>query len=97
VPVQVVYPGQPRLVHGDDVMLFLRPFESGSNLTTVVGFSQGAFRVFTDGTGQRVLRRDLTGLRLASGSHVDTGGVDTVSFAEITDLIREITSLGGDR
>jgi hypothetical protein len=88
VPVAMTYPAAPSMGLGEEVFLFLARDEADVNRLTVVGFSQGKFSINPDPTGEPVVTRDLTRLRLVGGTGVTRGAKDRVTLAEFKREIR---------
>lgn len=62
-PVATVYPGAPQFFPGQDVVLFLDRLQASADGFGVVGFSQGAFAVVESPSGEKLVSRDLRGVR----------------------------------
>jgi len=56
VPVAIVYPGAPKLVVGEEIVLFVTREQEIDHSFQVVGFSQGKVDVLTDQSGYKVVR-----------------------------------------
>ncbi len=56
VPVAIVYPGAPKLVVGEEAVLFFTRGQANDPAFQVVGFSQGKVDVLTDARGYKVVR-----------------------------------------
>jgi hypothetical protein len=57
-------PGTPRFDAGEEVLLFCAG--GGARIPTVLGMSLGKFTVVTDSSGEKILKRDISGLMLAN-------------------------------
>ncbi|MGH9794490.1 MAG: hypothetical protein ACRD5G_06940 [Candidatus Acidiferrales bacterium] len=80
-PISMSYPGAPAIRSDEDVFLFLGR-DDELNGYTVLGFSQGKFSIVEDPQGNKLVTRDLTGVRLQSGSGVVRGAVSHRSLPE---------------
>lgn len=81
----LILPGLPRLVPGEEVLLFLSA-PSSSGLSLPVGLSQGKFRILTGPDGARLLVREhgpLTVANLATGELREAGGRSSRDYAEV--------------
>ncbi len=58
-----VVPGSPRFQVGEEVLLFCAG--GGARIPTVLGMSLGKFTIVSDASGERILKRDISGLMLA--------------------------------
>lgn len=65
-PYIAVLPGTPQFGMGEDVLLFAAG--SGARVPTVLGLSLGKFSITTDGSGERIAKRDISTLMLANYS-----------------------------
>jgi hypothetical protein len=63
-PYLAMVPGAPRFDMGEEVLLFCAG--GGGRIPTVVGLSLGKFTVVTDASGEKVVKRDISGLMLAN-------------------------------
>jgi hypothetical protein len=63
-PYAAMVPGSPRFEVGEEVLLFCAG--GGARIPTVLGMSLGKFTIVADPSGERVLRRDISGLMLAN-------------------------------
>ncbi|MFQ5792112.1 MAG: hypothetical protein ACE5JI_16705 [Acidobacteriota bacterium] len=61
--VMAVVPGTPTFTPGEEVLLFCAGARARG--PTVLGLSLGKFTLATDSTGERILKRDISGLILA--------------------------------
>ncbi len=57
-------PGSPRFEVGEEVLLFSAG--SGARIPTVLGLSLGKFTIVADPSGEKILKRDISGLMLAN-------------------------------
>jgi hypothetical protein len=57
-------PGSPRFEVGEEVLLFCAG--GGARIPTVLGLSLGKFSIATDARGDKILKRDISGLMLAN-------------------------------
>lgn len=97
VPIAQTWPGAPRFAAGQDVFLFLRRQPEVKDGYAVIGFSQGAFSVVTDAQGQKMVQRDLSGISLADGKSVVTGGKSAVPLADFERQVRDLLGAGGQK
>jgi hypothetical protein len=74
VPVAVTFPGAPRLLPAERVLLFLEPAGTGPGELAITGFSQGKLSLLTAADGTPVVRRDLAGVSLVKGHRLEAGG-----------------------
>lgn len=65
-------PGAPRLVDGEDVVLFLQEAPKEPGVFRVVGMSQGLYRVVEDGSDDPKLVSGMAGVALVGDSGVRT-------------------------
>ena len=63
-PYLAMVPGSPRFDVGEEVLLFCAG--GGARVPTVLGMSLGKFTIATDGSGERIVKRDISGLLLAN-------------------------------
>jgi hypothetical protein len=85
-----VVPGSPRFEVGEEVLLFCAGGEA--RIPTVLGMSLGKFTIVADGAGERILKRDISGLILASHRTDSKRPGDPVMryrLAEVESRIRE--------
>ncbi len=63
-PLRSVVPGTPDFTNGEQVLLFC--VGSGARIPTLLGLALGKFTLSVDGAGQRILKRDISGLILVN-------------------------------
>lgn len=63
-PYLAMVPGTPRFDMGEEVLLFCAG--GGARIPAVVGMSLGKFTIVTDASGEKVVKRDISGLMLAN-------------------------------
>jgi hypothetical protein len=88
IPVAMNFPGAPELRIGEKTFLFLVGDEVYG--PTIAGFSQGKFSINRDLNGEELVSRDLTQIRLATGTGVVRG---TASKKKLSEFKAEIQSL----
>jgi hypothetical protein len=74
IPVAVTFPGAPRLLPAERVLLFLGPAGTRPGELSITGFSQGKLSILEAADGTPVVRRDLAGVSLARGHRLEAGG-----------------------
>jgi hypothetical protein len=85
-----VVPGAPRFEVGEEVLLFCAG--GGARIPTVLGMSLGKFTIVADAAGERILKRDISGLILASHRSDSNKPGDPVTryrLADVESRIRE--------
>jgi hypothetical protein len=82
-PVEMSYPGAPRITPGEDVFLFLTANREVGGSYTVTGFSQGKFSIVKDEDGQNFVTRDLTKTMLKDNNGVRRGSADMTSLSSL--------------
>ena len=63
-PYLAMVPGSPGFDIGEEVLLFCAG--GGARIPTVLGMSLGKFTITADSSGEKVLKRDISGLVLAN-------------------------------
>jgi hypothetical protein len=63
-PYLAMVPGSPRFDPGEEVLLFCAG--GGARIPTVLGLSLGKFTVVADASGEKIVKRDISGLMLAN-------------------------------
>jgi len=63
-PYLAMVPGTPRFDMGEEVLLFCAG--SGARVPTVLGMSLGKFTIVADASGEKIVKRDISGLMLAN-------------------------------
>jgi hypothetical protein len=63
-PYLAMVPGAPRFDTGEEVLLFCAG--GGARIPSVVGMSLGKFTIVTDASGEKIVKRDISGLMLAN-------------------------------
>jgi hypothetical protein len=63
-PYTSIVPGTPQFIDGEEVLLFCSG--SGARIPMLLGLSLGKFTITTDEAGERILKRDISGLVLAN-------------------------------
>jgi hypothetical protein len=63
-PYLAMVPGSPRFETGEEVLLFCAG--GGARILTVLGMSLGKFTITADASGEKIVKRDISGLMLAS-------------------------------
>jgi hypothetical protein len=63
-PYLAMVPGSPRFETGEEVLLFCAG--GGARLLTVLGMSLGKFTITADAFGEKIVKRDISGLMLAN-------------------------------
>jgi hypothetical protein len=63
-PYLASIPGSPRFDRGEEVLLFCAG--GGARVPTVLGLSLGKFTLATDSSGEKIVKRDISSLMLAS-------------------------------
>lgn len=89
-PYLAMVPGTPRFDAGEEVLLFCAG--SGGRIPTVVGLSLGKFTIATDASGEKVVKRDISGLMLANHRTDDRKPGDPVTryrLSEVESRIQE--------
>jgi hypothetical protein len=89
VPVMMTFAGAPHIAPGEDVFLFLEDEMATLGGYTILGFSQGKSSIMTDASGQTVVSRDLTMIRLQSGTGVTRGTRTLTRLQEFREEIRQ--------
>lgn len=82
-PVQMSYPGAPRITPGEDVFLFLNANGKVGGSYTVTGFSQGKFSIVKDQQGEQFVRRDLTKTMLRDNNGVRRGSANMTTLSNL--------------
>lgn len=88
VPIAQTWPDAPRLTPGQDAVLFLNRRADVAQGFAVTGYSQGAFAIVTSPQGQKMITRDLRGVKLAEDGKVVQGGAVVTSLAEFKSEIQ---------
>lgn len=91
IPVGMNYPGAPELRVGENAFLFLVPDDVYGSI--IAGFSQGKYSIIDD-AGEKLVSRDLTTLRLSTGTGVVRGG--TASKKKLTEFKAEVLGYLGN-
>jgi len=63
-PYLAMVPGTPQFDVGEEVLLFCAG--AGARIPTVLGMSLGKFTIATDASGEKIVKRDISGLMLAN-------------------------------
>ena len=63
-PYLAMVPGTPRFDMGEEVLLFCAG--GGARIPTVLGMSLGKFTIVADASGEKIVKRDISGLMLAN-------------------------------
>ncbi len=63
-PYLAMVPGSPQFDMGEEVLLFCTG--GGARIPTILGMSLGKFTIATDSSGEKIVKRDISGLMLAS-------------------------------
>ena len=82
-PVEMSYPGAPRITPGEDVFLFLNANGEVGGSYTLTGFSQGKFSIVKDEDGETFVTRDLTKTMLKDNNGVRRGSADMTSLSSL--------------
>jgi len=82
-PVEMSYPGAPRITPGEDVFLFLNANGEVGGSYTVTGFSQGKFSIVKDENGENFVTRDLTKTMLKDNNGVRRGSADMTPLSSL--------------
>jgi hypothetical protein len=83
-------PGLPRLVEGEDALLFLSS-ESANHVRMPVGLAQGKFRIARDASGRRVLVRTQEHLVLvdpSTGASVPAPSAPAFDYEGVVERVR---------
>lgn len=92
LPVAVTWPGAPTFTPNENVLLFLVPNLDTGDEFFVTGFSQGKLSLVTGDDGRVVATRDLSGVRLHTGSDVRPGTRHAISLNELkATVLRTLT------
>lgn len=88
----LMIPGVPRLVAGEETLLFLGP-EGRGGMRMPTGLAQGRFHVRTEASGQKRLVRDTSALALVAGD----GGTEPGRRAvlDYADVVAAIAAAAG--
>lgn len=84
-------PGTPQFAPGEDVLLFC--VGQGPRTPTVLGLALGKFTIATDARGERILKRDISGLVLANYRTDSRSPGEPVTRYLLTDVESHIRSL----
>ncbi|HKQ75107.1 MAG TPA: hypothetical protein VJ810_15530 [Blastocatellia bacterium] len=87
-PVAVTYPGAPQISPTEEVVLFLASDDSVANGYSVMGYSQGKYSVNESDTGEKVVFRDLTKVRMQTGMGTVRGNIQVVKLSEFIEKVR---------
>jgi len=87
-PVAVTYPGAPQISQTEEVVLFLANDDTVANGYSVMGYSQGKYSVNEDDTGEKVVFRDLTKVRMQTGMGTVRGNIQVVKLREFIEKVR---------
>ena len=82
-PIEMSYPGAPRITAGEDVFLFLNANGEVAGSYSVTGFSQGKFSIVKDEDGETFVTRDLTKTMLKDNNGVRRGSADMASLSSL--------------
>ena len=63
-PYLAMVPGTPPFDRGEEVLLFCAG--GGARIPTVLGLSLGKFTIVADASGEKIVKRDISGLMLAN-------------------------------
>lgn len=74
VPVAMTYPGAPRLLDSERVLLFLDDSDIRPDALIVSGYSQGKYAVARDTSGATVVVRSASDAHGAGSPHLHEGG-----------------------
>jgi|ERR1043166_2769746 hypothetical protein len=87
-PVAMSYPGAPRIIPGENVLLFLTNTGEVGGSYNVAGFSQGKFSIITGEDGVPMVSRDLTKMSLQDNNGVGRGGRNMLPLSTLKDEIK---------
>lgn len=87
-PIAMTYPGAPQMTSGEDVFLFLVRDTEFSDGLIVAGFSQGKFSVVESEDGEKLISRDLSGVRLQNNSGTRRGTRYLTPLSEFKQAVR---------
>jgi hypothetical protein len=97
VPVAQIWPDSPRLVPGQEALLFLNRRDDVVNGFAITGYSQGAFSIVTDPQGQKMVSRDLRSVKLSRDGKVEAGGRVIAPLSQLKSEIRTAIERAGRR
>jgi len=87
-PVEMSYPGAPRITPGEDVFLFLTANGEVGGSYTVTGFSQGKFSIVKDEKGEHFVTRDLTKTMLKDNNGVRRGSANMMPLSSLKGQVK---------
>lgn len=90
IPVASVVPGQPRILHGERSLLFLRRLDQSSSEFGLVGDAQGRFVLLPNAVGNSVAVRDLSSVHLVTGEGVSQGPTTAVPMELLVEHLRTL-------
>lgn len=82
VPVAMTYPGAPRLVPDEHVLLFLDRSDIGKDALIVSGYAQGKYMVARDPSGQTIVTRNASEARNVGAPGLREGGTERRTLDE---------------
>lgn len=88
VPVAMTWPGAPRLVPQEQVLLFLNRTEAKPGALRVTGYSQGKYSIVRDGSGQTVVTRNASVAGELGAGGLSEGGTERRTLEEFRRQIR---------
>ena len=88
IPLALTVPGAPRILPGEQVLLFLADENRVRDGYAVVGFSQGKFSLIANPDGSKAASQDLTQLTLAGAKSTRPGTAHAVPLAQIRQEIQ---------
>lgn len=88
--MMAVVPGTPRFSPGEEVLVFCAG--SRARVPTVLGLSLGKFSLTRDGAGDRILKRDISGLILAKHRTDSRQPGDPLTRYRLSEVVARIES-----
>ncbi len=82
IPVAMTYPGAPRLVPDEQVLLFLDRSEVKADALIVSGYAQGKYSVARDPSGQTIVTRNASESRGVGAPGLREGGTERRTLQE---------------
>src|SRR5262245_27770601 len=82
IPIAMTVAGAPRIVSQEEVFLFLVPDGEMPSGHAIVGFSQGKFSIAEDAKGEKMISRNLTGVRLQAEGGIVQGTSNLVPLEQ---------------
>ncbi|HSF18303.1 MAG TPA: hypothetical protein VLK65_22400 [Vicinamibacteria bacterium] len=83
-PFMVRMPGAPSFEPGEEVLLFCSG--AGARIPTVLGLSLGKFTITADPSGEKIVKRDISGLVLANFRTDSRTPADPVNRYRLADI-----------